>query len=45
MAQTSGLTGLPAAGPALFTMDAWLIGCLLIAIPAAFNLRPQRHIC
>lgn len=45
MEQTGGLTGLPAAGQALFTMDAWLIGCLLIAIRSAFVLRPLLRIC
>ena len=35
----------PSAGQALFTLDAWLIGYLLIAIPFAFILRPVLRIC
>jgi hypothetical protein len=35
----------PYAGQALFTVDAWLIGYLLIAIPFAFILRPVLRIC
>ena len=35
----------PYAGQPLFTLDAWLIGYLLIAIPFAFILRPVLRIC
>ncbi|NLW51709.1 MAG: hypothetical protein GXY85_12845 [Candidatus Brocadiaceae bacterium] len=35
----------PYAGQALFTLDAWLIGYLLLAIPFAFILRPVLRIC
>jgi uncharacterized membrane protein (DUF106 family) len=35
----------PYAGQALFTLDAWLVGYLLLAIPFAFILRPVLRIC
>ena len=35
----------PYAGQPLFTLDAWLIGYLLLAIPFAFILRPMLRIC